>query len=489
MAEFAAAASIAGFVGLAGQVLQGLRFLCDFFDDLNDLPEDVQSLSTELRILRKVVEEIETRDANKYSALEDALKYCKKCTEKLEAIVKSYDTSATKTRTERLWKDMSVAFRSKKLGKYVERLKRARDLLRDASSARDHAVIVKTVSGTQVTTSSIEREVHHVKNEQETLIETAVTSQQLLSDMQSDIRELRAVQSSILANQVKALDSLSSLDPLPHSLQTCFDMVFSKSDPLEPSKRHPTTLLFETISPESSAIHGVREAPDLENAAEALIDNSSLRICRCAPIFKKVLERHVSERMDAIDKRVSNEYSKFGKTSPTSIRLIPRKKWFRSYNFWFGTLLVSTDCAEEYESEKLSIPLVSYKTVTRLTFLPRPWLFWRGLCLAVRESWFEHRAKPETGYVINPLAIISESHPIACAIRQHDAELVKALVRHHGVSPLSQLSNGTTLLSLCIQTMTSHLNGRSMFSREDQDLAIWLLDQGVDPDIQDLNGL
>ena len=43
-----AAACIASFVGLAGQILQGSQHLRNFFVDVRDAPKNVQAVATEL---------------------------------------------------------------------------------------------------------------------------------------------------------------------------------------------------------------------------------------------------------------------------------------------------------------------------------------------------------------------------------------------------------------------------------------------------------
>lgn len=61
MAEAAGlAASVAGLVGLAGQVLQGSLFIKQFFEDVCDAPVEVLDLRDELELFAFVVRDTES---------------------------------------------------------------------------------------------------------------------------------------------------------------------------------------------------------------------------------------------------------------------------------------------------------------------------------------------------------------------------------------------------------------------------------------------
>jgi hypothetical protein len=484
------AAAVVSFVGLGGQVLQGLTVLYGFFEDIRDAPRYVQTLKIELLVLRGIVERIESQRTTNDVAVQNALKYCLSWTEKLEKLIRKYDPTAVSSRRKRLWNDIHVAFRKEKLGKYTEALRRAKELFTDASFATDHAVILETISRTQVTANLIQSNVDQIKERQGFLNSDATASLRMLSEIESTtksiqaaIQDLKNLRSSLAGNQPSESDLSYSGHSTKHSLQRCFDELFSNPQTLA-SNGPPKALLFDAVPQDRSKEPGIS---DFRAAAESLVDKSPLQICRFAPIFKEILERSVSERVRIINERVSDKHARLNLSPPATVHLNPRKRWFASYNFWFGTLLVSTDHVEKYESQDTSRSLVSC-TENKFTFLPRPWLFWKGLCLAVRKWGYKDCSQLDKVF-INPLVVISDNHSIACAIRRHDVELVRGLICNGLVSPFSQLADGTTLLSLCIRSMTNQLRGHPLFSQQDRDLAVWLLDLGVDPGVQDRSGL
>ncbi len=50
------AGSVVSFVGLAGQVAQGVNYLYNFFNSMQDAPRDIKSLATELKILGTILD-------------------------------------------------------------------------------------------------------------------------------------------------------------------------------------------------------------------------------------------------------------------------------------------------------------------------------------------------------------------------------------------------------------------------------------------------
>lgn len=48
--------SVAGLIGLSGQILEGCLFAKSFFDDAKHSPKDVQSILKELEIVRTIAE-------------------------------------------------------------------------------------------------------------------------------------------------------------------------------------------------------------------------------------------------------------------------------------------------------------------------------------------------------------------------------------------------------------------------------------------------
>jgi hypothetical protein len=53
-----AAAAVVSFVGLAGPVAQGLKFLYDFKTDMKDCPKDIREMKTDLELVEDLITQV-----------------------------------------------------------------------------------------------------------------------------------------------------------------------------------------------------------------------------------------------------------------------------------------------------------------------------------------------------------------------------------------------------------------------------------------------
>jgi predicted RNase H-like nuclease (RuvC/YqgF family) len=53
-----AAAAVVSFVGLAGPVAQGLKFLYDFTADMKDCPKDIREMKTDLELVEALITQV-----------------------------------------------------------------------------------------------------------------------------------------------------------------------------------------------------------------------------------------------------------------------------------------------------------------------------------------------------------------------------------------------------------------------------------------------
>ena len=159
------AASVAGLVGLAGQVLQGGLFIQKFFDDVRNAPAEVQDLKDELDLFTFIAKDTKklfetARDDGvpvSSAAFERTLERCGAIVHdiglKLEHFVgekgkevaltsqndpaSSYgpnvlaplEPSRNSERPRIWWAKLKVASRKKALGEYLQRLERAKSQL------------------------------------------------------------------------------------------------------------------------------------------------------------------------------------------------------------------------------------------------------------------------------------------------------------------------------------------------------------------------
>ena len=119
------AGSVVSFVGLASQIAQGVDYLYNFFNSMQNAPSDIKSLAAELKILGTILDEV-NRDVVVSAALGAALQLCRDIIAELEGLVQKSSLTSKQSKVKRLWSQMSTAFRNEEFRKYIERLERAK---------------------------------------------------------------------------------------------------------------------------------------------------------------------------------------------------------------------------------------------------------------------------------------------------------------------------------------------------------------------------
>lgn len=130
------AASVAGLVGLAGQVLRGGLFIQQFFEDVRDAPAEVLDLRDELELFACVANDTKTllQRASETLASLDTSNFSRSL-ERCERILKEIGNKFTrytvnKKHDKKLWWErLKVASRKKALGEYLRRLQGAKGQL------------------------------------------------------------------------------------------------------------------------------------------------------------------------------------------------------------------------------------------------------------------------------------------------------------------------------------------------------------------------
>lgn len=127
------AGGVVSFIGLSGQVLRGIRFLHGILSDIKDAPEDVKTLNAELKLIGTILEEVERQDNDirQCPSMVEAVNYCKNWVDKLEDLVRTFELGNGE-KTARLWGQLNVALRAKRLTKYTDGLERAKSMLLQA---------------------------------------------------------------------------------------------------------------------------------------------------------------------------------------------------------------------------------------------------------------------------------------------------------------------------------------------------------------------
>lgn len=91
-----AAAAVVSFVGLAGPVAQGLKFLYDFTTDMKDCPKDIREMKTDLELVEELITQVirqcNERDVRlrESAALARAIRHAQESVEDLKKELTAY---------------------------------------------------------------------------------------------------------------------------------------------------------------------------------------------------------------------------------------------------------------------------------------------------------------------------------------------------------------------------------------------------------------
>ena len=133
------AASVVAFVGIAGQLLQVVSTVYNFLSDVQDAPDEIQQLNSELNLLKMIIENMITYPQGICGSKETldsvgvAMEMVQNQVTRLKELVEKYNIKSN-GRRKLVWSNVNIAFRKKKFAKYISNLDRARKLLEMAQS-------------------------------------------------------------------------------------------------------------------------------------------------------------------------------------------------------------------------------------------------------------------------------------------------------------------------------------------------------------------
>jgi hypothetical protein len=124
-------ASVVAFIGLAGQVLQGCHYVCDFLDLTKSAPDDLQHLKNEIQgfraailVFQKLIGEV-GRCARIENCAEQALHALRSgnvAIEELKVLILKLEHDGCMN----WWKDIRVAGKRREFAKWIGRLGEAK---------------------------------------------------------------------------------------------------------------------------------------------------------------------------------------------------------------------------------------------------------------------------------------------------------------------------------------------------------------------------
>lgn len=146
MEAFEIAAGAAGFASLSSQLLQGIKWLLSFFEDVRDMPDDLIAIKDELKALELILTRLpspsisgttpsmasshpQTSGPSSFSSatqvttvgevsaangLQDALGVCSYWVNKLSLPILRYEPGERKSRARRAWTQLNASLRKKR---------------------------------------------------------------------------------------------------------------------------------------------------------------------------------------------------------------------------------------------------------------------------------------------------------------------------------------------------------------------------------------
>jgi hypothetical protein len=137
------AASIASFIGLAGQVVIGATNLYKFFTDIRDGPEDIQDLTNEIKVVESISQNIFllSREVKTFteeqSIIMPMLLEAKKRIDRLSKILEEFSPKHNSSKTVVLLKNIQYAFKREVVQKHLRNVYRIKSLLMNVQSNID----------------------------------------------------------------------------------------------------------------------------------------------------------------------------------------------------------------------------------------------------------------------------------------------------------------------------------------------------------------
>ena len=127
------AGGVVSLVAVAGQLAQATKKLYDFWSSVKDIPESLQWLTEDLRLVGQIIDHIQRQSSPNSSAVRDiqcqALQRCTSYIKILEALVAPWVPAAGGRNNETLWRSIKATFKSDKIKNYKTNLEAAKTSL------------------------------------------------------------------------------------------------------------------------------------------------------------------------------------------------------------------------------------------------------------------------------------------------------------------------------------------------------------------------
>ena len=425
MEAVGAAGSVLSIIGFAGQILQGLTFLCGFFGDIHDAPDDIGALVNELKALELIVNRINVIIAQTGSSassialtpsslnppasvgeLKPTLDLCQFWVSKLRSLIVRYEPTGKPSKARKGWNNFNVAFRNKKFLKYTDGLQRAKSSLLQCYLVFPSSKILDHVTSNDSTSTHLLNELSLLDQRQNSHTIILTKAENSISIMDQNVQAMRSGLSSLLA-QV-------DMQRLARVLKPAMEDVISRQIRSEFEQNHE------------------------KHSNNKFQDQAS----NTTPCQSTESHEDSSRSQQEAETQLESETQQKAKTQTFTLFLRAESKQRRylkisTYNFWFGKLLMTTEsCNMDASSQSLR---------TEVVLLPATWLLRKGASITINRIILAY-AKPVVTYSIRPWSVLPDHNPIFSAILDGDTQQVQRLFANGTASPFDHATDGSNLL-------------------------------------------
>ena len=136
------ASALVAFIGITGQLLEGVKIICDFLGDVNDAPSEIALLNVRLSLLRNILKNViacpEALHGSEEALknVEEAMMLVQSQVSELAKLIQNHRPSKPGQR-KLLWSSINITFRKNKFEKRVVNITQALDLLLLSLAALD----------------------------------------------------------------------------------------------------------------------------------------------------------------------------------------------------------------------------------------------------------------------------------------------------------------------------------------------------------------
>lgn len=370
-----AAASIVGFLGLAGQTIQGCNYLINFFDDAKDAPKRISNILADLKVVQSVVQasrddlnaQLGEDSATIPQVYEDAVENVKLVVDDLQVFVNRYasrllprnDTIAHVAATPNTptdfvalrkgWQKCNIARKTTQLDGFGQRLSQAKGSLILAAQPCQWNLTLQVLASIRQESDSLQSTILSAGQNlgagmQGILCETKDISHRARAIEQHTLEHqasIRVVQDFVSSGQATVLDGMNRIETEIHGLEDLHQLPSIIRATVETSIQQTLEKHMNMLERHSNADDKTGNSRERKN----LTKSRRPRDVRGRPPEDTAQSRSAD----------ANSQAPAGVSGDPLLKLLslntrgPKRQWrsTSTYPFWFGTIRICTTCTEQ----------------------------------------------------------------------------------------------------------------------------------------------